>query len=97
MGRAAFDKLSGGELLVIAGPCAVEGEQMLMETAERVVGICSELGLPLVFKSSYRKANRSRIDSFTGIGDEAALKLLAKASKEFGCLLYTSDRCRRRS
>ena len=89
MGRAAFDKLSGGELLVIAGPCAVEGEQMLIKTAERVVGICSELGLPLVFKGSYRKANRSRIDSFTGIGDEAALKLLAKTSKKFGMLVTT--------
>jgi len=79
--KTAFHRLTNGELLVIAGPCAIEGETLLFDIAERVVSICKELELPLVFKGSYRKANRSRIDSFTGIGDEKALKLLADVKK----------------
>ena len=54
MGRTEFDKIAKGELLVIAGPCAIEGEQ-IQEIADRVVSICSELGLPLIFKGSYRR------------------------------------------
>ena len=87
--QAAFRKMSGGELLVIAGPCAVEGEEPLMEVAEKVVEICAGLELPLIFKGSYRKANRSRIDSFTGIGDEKALRLLKQASERFGVPVTT--------
>jgi 2-dehydro-3-deoxyphosphooctonate aldolase (KDO 8-P synthase) len=54
---------------LIAGPCAIEGEEMAFHIAEQLVKISDELELPLIFKGSYRKANRSRIDSFTGIGD----------------------------
>ena len=69
---------------LMAGPCAIEGEDMAMRIAERIVSITSRLQIPYIFKGSYRKANRSRLDSFTGIGDEKALKILAKISKEFG-------------
>ena len=77
------------KLLVIAGPCVVEGEKEILEVAEGVVQTCSELGLPLIFKGSYRKANRSRIDSFTGIGDRKALELLAEVKKRFGVSVTT--------
>jgi len=73
----------------MAGPCVVESEQLIMETAERVVRICERLRVPLIFKSSYRKANRSRLDSFSGIGDEAALKILAKVKTTFNVPLVT--------
>ncbi|MAZ28300.1 MAG: 3-deoxy-8-phosphooctulonate synthase [Cytophagaceae bacterium] len=69
---------------LLAGPCAIEGEAMAMRIAEKVVGITDRLGIPYVFKGSFKKANRSRIDSFTGIGDEKALKILEKVSREFG-------------
>jgi hypothetical protein len=65
--RRAFQEVSKGKLLVIAGPCVVEGEKPLLEVAERVIGTCRDLGLPIIFKASYRKANRSRIDRITGI------------------------------
>lgn len=68
---------------LIAGPCVVENETVLMKTAESLAETCSRLDIPLVFKSSYRKANRTAISSFTGIGDEAALALLAKTGEEF--------------
>lgn len=69
---------------LLAGPCAIEGEEMAMRIAEKIVAITDELKIPYVFKGSFKKANRSRIDSFTGIGDEKALKILQKVSKEFG-------------
>lgn len=69
---------------LMAGPCAIEGEEMALRIAERIVSITNKLQIPYIFKGSYRKANRSRIDSFTGIGDEKALKILAKVSREFG-------------
>lgn len=68
---------------LLAGPCAIEGEDMALRIAERVVQITSDLKIPYVFKGSFKKANRSRIDSFTGIGDEAALKILKKVSETF--------------
>ncbi|HEY1010415.1 MAG: 3-deoxy-8-phosphooctulonate synthase [Daejeonella sp.] len=68
---------------LMAGPCVVEGEEIVLRIAERVVAIADKLQIPLIFKGSYRKANRSRLDSFTGIGDEKALKILAKVSREF--------------
>ena len=74
---------------LLAGPCIVEGEEVIMRTAEKVVGICSRYNIPLVFKSSYRKANRTRLDSFTGIGDEAALKILAKVRNTFDVPVVT--------
>ncbi|MTG98301.1 MULTISPECIES: 3-deoxy-8-phosphooctulonate synthase [Myroides] len=69
---------------LLAGPCAIEGEEMAMRIAEHIVKVTDKLKIPYVFKGSFKKANRSRIDSFTGIGDEKALKILQKVSKEFG-------------
>lgn len=74
---------------LLAGPCVIEGEEVIMQTAEKVVAICEQHKIPLVFKSSYRKANRTRLDSFTGIGDEAALKILAKVRERFGVPVVT--------
>ena len=68
---------------LLAGPCAIEGEDMAMRIAETVVSITEKLQIPYVFKGSFKKANRSRIDSFTGIGDEKALKILRKVSETF--------------
>ncbi len=68
---------------LMAGPCAIEGEEMAMRIAEKVKSITNRLSIPFVFKGSFKKANRSRIDSFTGIGDEKALKILEKVSKAF--------------
>ena len=78
------DLTSGDNFFLIAGPCVIEGEDMALRIAERVVTITNKLGIPYIFKGSYRKANRSRIDSFTGIGDEKALKILQKVGTTFG-------------
>jgi 2-dehydro-3-deoxyphosphooctonate aldolase (KDO 8-P synthase) len=72
-----------GNFFLLAGPCAIEGEKMALEIAEKIVEITNKLRIPYIFKGSYRKANRSRIDSFTGIGDEKALKILQKVGKTF--------------
>ena len=77
------------QFFLLAGPCVIEGEEMALDIAEQCVRITSELGIPYVFKGSYRKANRSRIDSFTGIGDEKALKILAKVRDTFGIPVVT--------
>lgn len=69
---------------LLAGPCVIEGEEMAMRIAERIVAITTSLNIPYVFKGSYRKANRSRLDSFMGIGDEKALKILKKVHDTFG-------------
>lgn len=69
---------------LLAGPCAIEGEDMAMRIAEKMATITDKLGIPYVFKGSFKKANRSRVDSFTGIGDEKALKILRKVSERFG-------------
>ncbi|GAA4281477.1 3-deoxy-8-phosphooctulonate synthase [Gaetbulibacter aestuarii] len=68
---------------LLCGPCAIEGEEMALRIAEKVVSITDKLEIPYVFKGSFKKANRSRIDSFTGIGDEKALKILKKVSETF--------------
>ena len=73
-----------GNFFLLAGPCVIEGEEMALRIAERITRMTERLGIPYVFKGSYRKANRSRIDSFTGIGDEKALKILAKVKENFG-------------
>ena len=69
---------STGNFFLLAGPCVIEGEEMALDIAETIANITARLNIPYVFKGSYRKANRSRIDSFTGIGDEKALKILRK-------------------
>ena len=74
---------------LLAGPCVIEGEDMAMRIAEKCVDITSRLGIPYAFKGSFKKANRSRIDSFTGIGDEKALKILARVRSEFGIPVVT--------
>ena len=68
---------------LLSGPCAIEGEEMALRIAEKVTKITDDLKIPYVFKGSFKKANRSRIDSFTGIGDEKALKILRKVSETF--------------
>lgn len=68
---------------LLAGPCAIESEDMALRIAEKVIGITNKLEIPYIFKGSFKKANRSRIDSFTGIGDEKALKILRKVSETF--------------
>lgn len=79
-----------GNFFLIAGPCAIEGEDMAMEIAEKVSAICERLHIPYIFKGSYRKANRSRGDSFTGIGDERALNILRAVGERFD-LPVTTD------
>ncbi len=74
---------------LLAGPCVIEGEEMALQTAEHLVKVTDPLHIPLVFKGSYRKANRSRLDSFTGIGDEKALKILRKVSETFNIPVVT--------
>lgn len=69
---------------LLAGPCVIESEDMAMRIAERIVTITDTLNIPYVFKGSYRKANRSRLDSFMGIGDEKALQILKKVHDTFG-------------
>jgi 2-dehydro-3-deoxyphosphooctonate aldolase (KDO 8-P synthase) len=69
---------------LLSGPCAIESEEMALRIAEKVVKITDALKIPYIFKGSFKKANRSRIDSFTGIGDEKALKILKKVSDTFG-------------
>ncbi|GHT39909.1 2-dehydro-3-deoxyphosphooctonate aldolase [Bacteroidia bacterium] len=68
---------------LLAGPCVIENEKMALEIAEKIISITQKSGIPYVFKGSYKKANRSKVDSFTGIGDEKALKILGKVRDTF--------------
>ena len=74
---------------LLAGPCVIEGEDMAMRIAEHILNITHKLNIPYIFKGSYRKANRSRVDSFTGIGDEKALGILRKVHETFGISTVT--------
>ena len=85
--KQAYDK---NNFFLIAGPCVVESEPLINEVAEKVSGICKRLGIPYIFKSSYKKANRTSASSFTGIGDEEALQLVKKLGQKFN-LPTTSD------
>lgn len=78
-----------GNFFLLAGPCVIEGEAMALDIAEHVLSLTSSLGIPYVFKGSYRKANRSRIDSFTGIGDIKALEILRKVRETFNIPVVT--------
>lgn len=78
-----------GNFFLLAGPCVIEGEQMALDIAGNVSEICKRLNIPYVFKGSYRKANRSRIDSFTGIGDMEALEILKKVRNTFSIPVVT--------
>lgn len=75
--------LETNNFFLIAGPCAVESEEICFEIAERVKKVTDQLGIPYIFKASYRKANRSRLDSFTGIGDIKGLEIIQKVGKHF--------------
>ncbi|WP_228852278.1 3-deoxy-8-phosphooctulonate synthase [Aegicerativicinus sediminis] len=75
--------LNENNFFLLCGPCAIEGEEMALRIAEKVVSITEKLKIPYVFKGSFKKANRSRVDSFTGIGDVEALKILRKVSETF--------------
>ncbi|MDO4695606.1 3-deoxy-8-phosphooctulonate synthase [Porphyromonas sp.] len=74
---------------LMAGPCAIESRDVVMKIAECLVPLCEKLNIPLIFKGSYRKANRSRLDSFTGIGDEKALKILEEVRGQFNVPVVT--------
>ena len=74
---------NSNNFFLLSGPCAIEGEDMAMRIAEKIVSITDKLEIPYIFKGSFKKANRSRVDSFTGIGDEKALKILRKVSETF--------------
>lgn len=79
----------GKNFFLIAGNCVVEDEQTTMQTAEFLTNMCQNLGVPLVYKSSYRKANRTSGQSFTTIGDEAAIEILVKVKEEFSVPVLT--------
>ena len=83
------DLTSTENFFLLAGPCVIEGEDMAMRIAERVLALTSERNIPYVFKGSYRKANRSRLDSFTGIGDENALRVLRRVRETFNIPVVT--------
>ncbi|GAO43308.1 3-deoxy-8-phosphooctulonate synthase [Flavihumibacter petaseus] len=78
------------QFFLIAGPCVIENEALLLQVAEKVSGICKRLGIPYIFKSSYRKANRTSASSFTGLGDDIGLELLKKTGEKFS-LPTTTD------
>jgi 2-dehydro-3-deoxyphosphooctonate aldolase (KDO 8-P synthase) len=81
--------IGSGNFLLIAGPCVVESEEIVFETAEKLVELSEKYTIPFIFKSSYRKANRSRGDSFSGIGDIKALKILEAVRKQFSVPVIT--------
>ena len=74
---------NSGNFFLIAGPCVIEGEDITLEIAKKISIICNKLQIPFIFKGSYRKANRSKLDSFTGIGDTEALSILKKVGEKF--------------
>lgn len=86
----ANQQYDDNNFFLIAGPCVVESEALLMEVADKVSGMCKRLGIPYIFKSSYRKANRTSAGSYTGLGDEFGLDLVAKTGKHYH-LPTTSD------
>tara|TARA_R110002049_G_scaffold265827_1_gene441956 strand:- start:32 stop:856 length:825 start_codon:yes stop_codon:yes gene_type:complete len=81
--KLKYTNTNTNNFFLLCGPCAIEGEDMALRIAEKVVSITNKLEIPYIFKGSFKKANRSRIDSFTGIGDEKALKILKKVSETF--------------
>lgn len=81
--------LSDNNFFLMAGPCCIEGEEMAFEIADKMVAICDKLHIPYIFKGSYRKANRSRLDSFSGIGDEKALDILKRVGEKYNIPVVT--------
>ena len=87
--RQYLQSSSTGNFFLLAGPCVIEGEQMAIDIAGQIKEVTDRLDIPYVFKGSYRKANRSRLDSFTGIGDHKALEILAKVRETYGIPVVT--------
>ena len=85
--KQQYDK---NNFFLIAGPCVVESEDLILDVAEKVSNICTKHGIPLIFKASYRKANRTSASSFTGLGDETGLGIIKKAAHKFN-LPTTTD------
>lgn len=81
--------LDDNNFFLMAGPCCIEGEEMAFEIADKMVAICDKLHIPYIFKGSYRKANRSRLDSFSGIGDEKALYILKRVGEKYNIPVVT--------
>lgn len=81
--------LADNNFFLMAGPCCIEGEEMAFEIADKMVAICDKLRIPYIFKGSYRKANRSRLDSFSGIGDEKALDILKRVGEKYNIPVVT--------
>ncbi|MDE6098627.1 MAG: 3-deoxy-8-phosphooctulonate synthase [Muribaculaceae bacterium] len=84
---------ASGNFFLLAGPCVIEGREMALDIAGTIAPICRRLDIPYVFKGSYRKANRSRLDSFTGIGDREALEILAEVREQTGVPVVTDIHC----
>ena len=82
-------KNDSNNFFLLAGPCVVESEKLCMEVAEKIIAITDKLSIPYVFKASYRKANRSRSDSFTGVGDEEGLRILRKIRESYNISVVT--------
>ena len=81
--------LADNNFFLMAGPCCIEGEEMAFEIADKMVAICDKLHIPYIFKGSYRKANSSRLDSFSGIGDEKALDILKRVGEKYNIPVVT--------
>jgi len=81
--------LDSGNFFLMAGPCVIENEDMPFQIAERIIGITDKLQIPYIFKASYRKANRSKLSSFTGIGDEKALSILKNVREKYNVPVVT--------
>ncbi|MCK9281095.1 MAG: 3-deoxy-8-phosphooctulonate synthase [Melioribacteraceae bacterium] len=83
-------KIGGGNpFVLIAGPCVIESEELIFNTSSKIKEITTRLGIPFIFKSSYKKANRTSLDSFTGLGDREALEILSNVKKKFGVPVIT--------
>lgn len=89
MTNPLFPNIGPDRFFLMAGPCVVENETMPFEIADHLMELTNSLGIPFIFKASYKKANRSRLDSFSGIGDEKALKILGKVRQQFGIPVVT--------
>lgn len=85
----ANQQYDSNQFFLLAGPCVVESEELLYQVATRVSAICKKLQIPYIFKSSYRKANRTSANSFSGLGDEKALKMLKHVNREFHLPIVT--------
>jgi 2-dehydro-3-deoxyphosphooctonate aldolase (KDO 8-P synthase) len=85
--------LNNGNFFLMAGPCVVENEKIAFDTAEKITEITDRLKIPFIYKSSFRKANRSKIDSFTGIGDEKALRILRDIGETYEIPVVTDIHC----